>query len=453
MANATALGDLLSTLLDRKLFPRRGGREGHLPDLCRKLLAETSEASGLQLAASILETYRQLPAEGRIAFYRFLNDDLDIDANEVARLASIYAEDPCPENFRNLSRASEPKRQDLFRRLNQAPGATAELVAMRADLLSQLAHAPELGRTDHDLVHLLRSWFNRGFLVLRQITWDTPASILERIIAYEAVHEIHTWDDLRRRLQPADRRCFAFFHPAMPDDPLIFVEVALTDGVPGSIQGVLSDNRTALPEEAVNTAVFYSISNCQAGLAGISFGNSLIKQVVRDLSRDLPGLKKFVTLSPIPGLSRWLAAEGLEAAQNDPTQLRRMAALYLLDAKKKDGRPLDPVARFHLANGATVHQIHSEADVSDKGIALSGGAMVNYLYDLSKIAQNSEAFGQKNEIAATTALRALARQAAKNRNAISGRPKVHRETDRPSPDVPDAGWDEEAAPPAAQDAS
>lgn len=413
MSNTSALGDLLTTLLDRRPFYRKGDSGEGLSELCLKLLAEESETSGVQLAADILTQFRDLSTEDRATFYAFLNEDLDIDADAVATSAQEYRDDPSTQNFRQLSKVTEPRRQDLFRRLNQASGATAELVRMRADLLGFVKDAPNLGRTDHDLVHLLRSWFNRGFLVLRQITWDTPASILERIIAYEAVHEIHNWSDLRRRLQPEDRRCYAFFHPSMPDDPLIFVEVALTKGIPGSIQTVLSEDRSFLSEDEANTAVFYSISNCQAGLAGISFGNSLIKQVVHDLSRDLPNLKKFVTLSPIPGFTRWLDAQGTADTRPQPDKLKPLAAHYLLDAKKPDGKPLDPVARFHLANGAQIHMVHADADTSPKGIAQSGGTMVNYLYDLSKIAQNVEQFAKKNDVAAASSVKSLAKQAAK----------------------------------------
>lgn len=413
MPNASPLGDMLSTLLDRRPFYRKGTASGSISDLCLSLLAEESETSGLQLAATILDRFRGLSPEQRAEFYSLLNDALDIVPENVATLARIYELDRTTTNSERLAAATEPRRQDLFRRLNQAPGATAELVHMRADLLTTLKQNPDWGRTDLDMIHLLKSWFNRGFLVLRQITWDTPASILERIIKYEAVHEIQNWDDLRRRLHPEDRRCFAFFHPSMPDDPLIFVEVALTKGIPDSIQSVLSENRDELAADEANTAVFYSISNCQAGLAGISFGNSLIKQVVRDLSLDLPGLKKFVTLSPIPGLTRWLETNDCGEHTDSATILKQLAAHYLLDAKKPDGKPLDPVARFHLSNGALVHMVHAQADLSDKGLAQSGGAMVNYLYDLSRISQNVEVFAQKNEVVAANPVRALAKQGTK----------------------------------------
>ncbi|MDE0696819.1 MAG: malonyl-CoA decarboxylase [Boseongicola sp.] len=411
MLATNALGDLLTTLLDRWPFGRKMEDGRKIKEVCLGLLTETDETSARQLAATILNRYRMLDRDRKIAFFEFLNDELDLDAARIAELAGAYGSDPSPENFRALSNASEPQRQVLFRQMNEAPGATAEIVRMRRDLLALLEERPELGRTDHDIVHLLRSWFNRGFLVVRQINWESPASILEKIIAYEAVHEIGTWTDLRRRLQPTDRRCFAFFHPSMPDEPLIFVEVALTNGVPNSIRSVLSGEREAMDAEDADTAVFYSISNCQKGLAGVSFGNSLIKQVARDLSHDLPNIKSFVTLSPIPGLMQWLRSEGILEGCGDRQGIERLAAKYLLDAKAPDGLPLDAVARFHLGNGALVHAIHSDADLSDTGIAQSSGVMVNYLYDLSRIAQNTIQFSKRKKVAATSSVRSLARRA------------------------------------------
>ena len=252
---------------------------------------------------------------------------------------------------------------------------------------------------------------NRGFLVLRPINWESPAHILEKIIAYEAVHAIDSWDDLRRRLEPRDRRCFAFFHPAMPDEPLIFVEVALTKGTPGSIQALLAEDRDTAQPEDTDTAVFYSISNCQTGLASISFGNFLIKQVASDLASEMGNLKTFVTLSPIPGLGPWAAGQGLDLPTDDPKQMRALAAHYLINAKRKDDLPDDPVARFHLGNGATVHAVHAEADTSDKGRAQSGGAMVNYLYDLGKVAQNHEAFVTTRKVVASSEVKSAANAA------------------------------------------
>jgi malonyl-CoA decarboxylase len=301
----------------------------------------------------------------------------------------------------------------LIRRLNQVPGATKALVAMRADLLRLGRGEASLEALDLDFRHLFASWFNRGFLVLRPINWQSPAHILEKIIAYEAVHAIDSWEDLRRRVEPADRRCFAFFHPAMPDEPLIFVEVALTTGIAGSVQAVLSGERETLAAEDADTAVFYSISNCQAGLASISFGNSLIKQVAADLSMELPGLKTFVTLSPIPGLAAWMEGNAPDADRDDDERMRSLAARYLTAAKRPDGLPLDPVARFHLGNGAEVHRVHARADMSDKGLRQSGGVMVNYLYDLGRVAQNHERFAASHEVATSPEIRALAAAAEK----------------------------------------
>lgn len=412
MQATNTLGEMLSTLLDRRVFSWKSDDTRSIEDLCHVLLAEHTEATGQQVAAAILGRFSELDTEAQAAFFAFLNDALDVDATRIARAAEAYGQENSAKNFRALAQVSEPTRQELFRRLNQAPGATAALVDMRSSLLKHLKTTPELARTDYDLTHLLTSWFNRGFLVLRQITWDSPASVLEKIIAYEAVHEIQNWGDLRRRLQPADRRCFAFFHPSMPDDPLIFVEVALTKGVPNSIQTVLSDNREALLETQADTAVFYSISNCQPGLAGISFGNSLIKQVARDLSREMPNLRTFVTLSPIPGFARWLNQQAPESGSDDETA--RLAAHYLLNAKKPNGAPLDPVARFHLSNGAQVHQLHPQADISEKGLAQSKGLMVNYLYDLNRISQNIEGFATNGEVAASPSVRSQAKQGAKD---------------------------------------
>ncbi|GHB23118.1 hypothetical protein GCM10007094_09230 [Pseudovibrio japonicus] len=282
---------------------------------------------------------------------------------------------------------------------------------MRRDLLGFIKKEPDLARTDLDFRHLFNSWFNRGFLVLRPINWDSPAQILEKIITHEAVHAIDSWDDLRRRLQPEDRRCFAFFHPALPDEPLIFVEVALTKGVPSSIQRVLAEEREVVPIDEVDTAVFYSISNCQSGLAGISFGNSLIKQVVQDLSRQLRQLKTFVTLSPLPTFCKWADHHGVDLPKDDGA-LKELAAYYLLEAKREDDMPFDPVARFHLFNGALVHEVHVGADTSENGRRKSAGVMVNYLYDLQKISQNHEVFANKKEIVASKRVQSLAKALA-----------------------------------------
>ena len=411
----TLLADMLTTVFERRVAPWRSGRADTrpLPELTADLIGAQGEISGLTLARSILDRYATLDDAGKRAFFEHLARDMAVDPDRVRAALAAYEEGQTKATYRAFVEATEPPRQELIRRLNQVPGATHVLVQMRADLLRLGRDDDALQALDLDFRHLFTSWFNRGFLVLRPISWESPAHILDRIIAYEAVHAIHSWDDLRRRLEPPDRRCFAFFHPAMPDEPLIFVEVALTRGVPGSIQSLLAEDREQLPADRADTAVFYSISNCQAGLASISFGNSLIKQVAADLSIELPGLKTFVTLSPLPGFARWLEAEGHTAEPDDDARLRSLAALYLTRTKRSDGQPLDPVARFHLGNGASVHQIHARADTSAKGQAQARGTMVNYLYDLSKVAQNHERFAAAQEIATSGEVRSLAAAAEK----------------------------------------
>ena len=333
--------------------------------------------------------------------------------------------------------AAEPRRQELLRRLNLAPGGTAALVRMREHLLDALARRDDLGAVDRDFVHMFSSWFNRGFLVLRRIDWSTPASILERIIRYEAVHRINGWDDLRRRIDPPDRRCYAFFHPALVDDPLIFVEVALTREIPGAIDPILTVNGEPPEPQQPTTAVFYSISNCQRGLSGVSFGNFLIKQVAEEIAREYPKLTRFVTLSPVPGFAGWLrrelAAEASKAikpedrdaltrvetagwwrAEPEPLKdpLMRAAAWYFLHAKSRNGGPVDPVARFHLGNGARLERINWLADLSENGLGQSHGLMVNYLYELADIEKNHEAFAQQRTVVASSAVTKLVKTPA-----------------------------------------
>lgn len=407
----TLLADLLSTVFDRRY--RRESHETQtdgrpLTELAAALVGSAGETSGLALAEEILSRFSDLNDAAKLAFFRHIATTMNIDPERVRTTLDDYEKAPSKVSYRAFAEAAEPARQEFVRRLNRVPGATGALVQMRANLLRLGRKEPELQALDLDFRHLFASWFNRGFLVLRPISWESPAHILEKIIAYEAVHAIDSWEDLRRRLEPADRRCFAFFHPSMPDEPLIFVEVALSKGIPSSVQDLLAEDRTSMAAEQADTAVFYSISNCQAGLASISFGNSLIKQVAADLAAELAGLKTFVTLSPIPGLSAWLSQEGQSLGEDTGTNIQSLAAYYLLNAKSRGGQPLDPVARFHLGNGAIVHAVHAGADTSDKGRAQSGGTMVNYLYDLSKVAQNHENFVTTREVVATAEVKALA---------------------------------------------
>ena len=425
--------DIMSTLFERRRERSYANDNRPVEALCHELLSERGEISGYKIAEAILDRYGRMKEEEKHAFFHFLNDDLDIDSAALEELAGAYRADGSPETYRKLTQAAEPRRRELLDRINQLPGATEELVAMREDLLLLCRQEPQLKRTDLDFRHMFSTWFNRGFLVLRHINWATPANILEKIIEYEAVHAINDWDDLRRRLQPEDRRCFAFFHPSIPDDPLIFVEVAICKGIPGSIQNLLSEERTVLENRKADTATFYSISNCQAGLAGISFGNSLIKQVVRDLSAELPGLENFVTLSPLPGFAKWLeqraeeedmeaalsilAARDAAAGEGDfaplaaqEKNLRILAAEYLASAKRENGFPLDPVASFHLSNGALIHEVHTGADISPNGLKQSCGVMTNYLYDLTKVERNHEDFVREGVVKTSRKIDSLLRQ-------------------------------------------
>ncbi|WP_324754828.1 malonyl-CoA decarboxylase [Roseovarius sp. Pro17] len=403
----TVLSDLLASVFERGASAARRGDWSRRPpeELADALITAHGEISGSMLAEQILSRFNAMDDAAKLAFFHHLTGAMNVDPAAARTALDAYEAAPSRASYRAFLTATEPPRQELIRRLNRVPGATGALVAMRADLLRLGRGVPELEALDLDFRHLFASWFNRGFLVLRPITWRIPAHILEKIIAYEAVHAIDSWDDLRRRVQPEDRRCFAFFHPAMPDEPLIFVEVALTRGIPGAVQPLLAEGRDALSATEADTAVFYSISNCQAGLAGMSFGNSLIKQVAGDLATELPGLARFVTLSPVPGLMDWIEREEMTP---DAADLPGLAAHYLLSAKGRGGLPIDPVARFHLGNGAILHAVHGDADQSAKGRAQSGGVMVNYLYDLRRTSERHEAFASAGTIAATSAVKSLA---------------------------------------------
>jgi malonyl-CoA decarboxylase len=437
--NVSFLQELLNNIADRgrQLLPRSLGglgRETDIAELAAVLVSNRGEASGVAIASELLARYRGLKPEGRLAFLKFLARTMQPDPAEVARAARAYLSGPETTSLRVLQRAVESPRLEFFRRLNLAPGATAEIVAMRRDLIA--TGDASLASLDGDLRHLLASWFNRGFLVLRRIDWQTPAAILEKIIAYEAVHEIAGWDDLRRRLDPDDRSCFAFFHPSLVDEPLIFVEVALMDDIPASIGAVLKEApKNGEFARKPTTAVFYSISNCQEGLRGISFGHFLIKQVVDDLIKERPGLKTFVTLSPVPNFTAWLdAALGAPdaarlvtpeererlAVLGDPDWatsaalaeavkpiLLRLAAHYFLTERAGDGRPLDPVARFHLGNGARLERIDWLADTSMKGLREAYGLMVNYRYEIRDIEANHEAYANEGAVAASRQVQGL----------------------------------------------
>src|ERR1700742_2772309 len=436
MANAF-FSDLLSTISERgrTLLRRVGSSEDRqdaagLIELCEALLSGRGEASGTAMAREVLDRYHHLDATERLAFFETLARQYGPDRERLSQATQPWRSQPSDDDASDLHFASEPRRQELIRRLNRAPGGTSDLVEMRADLLGLLKHKKDLAALDRDIVHLLASWFNRGFLVLRRIDWSTPANILEKIIRYEAVHEIGGWNDLRRRIDPIDRRCYAFFHPALVDEPLIFVEVALTESIPGAIAPLLAEDRKPVPVERARTAVFYSISNTQRGLGGISFGNFLIKQVVEELRRELPKLENFVTLSPVPGFMHWVKQaddapvtdedrtllqhlektdwlENVELSTQIRSVLEPLAAYYFLKARTPKGRLIDSVARFHLGNGARLERINWLGDLSPKGLRESAGFMVNYLYRLEDIEKNHEAYANQGTVAASSAVKKL----------------------------------------------
>ena len=411
---------------------------------CRKLVSERGEAAGVPQAKITLALYRELDKKEQARFFSALRTEFSPDPVQVLAAAQAYAAEPSSANLARLSVVAEPPRQELLRRLNRAPGGTAAILGMRERLMDLKRDERELEAVDWDLRHLLASWFNPGFLQIVRVDWHTPAYLLEQIITHEAVHEIRDWNDLRRRLD-VDGRCFAFFHPALPDEPLIFVEVALMDRMADTVPPLL-DARSASNDPAkATTAVFYSISNCQPGLRGVSLGNFLIKNVVDVLSRELPKLKMFCTLSPIPGFVAWLNRElaRKDTAHDGPPQgyadaLRRvgaglgtdagkvavdpmaaagrlaplqepllqLCATYLMQSSDGGEPALDPVARFHLNNGAKMERINWLADPSKKGLRESLGLMVNYLYEPKAIEGNHQKFVD-GEIVASRRVRGL----------------------------------------------
>jgi malonyl-CoA decarboxylase len=448
--NTSFFGEMLQSIAERgralidRTRDRRGvaeQRSANLAHLCEDLLSGRGEASGVALAREILSRYAELKTGPRIAFFEALATRFGPDRARLSAAATAWTNTPSDAAAAKLHRASEPRRLELFRRLNLAPGGTAALVRMRAQLLEAMDHRDDLAAIDDDFLHLFSSWFNRGFLVLRTIDWSTPANLLEKIIRYEAVHAIRDWNDLRARIDSPDRRCYAFFHPALIDEPLIFVEVALTRGMPAGIDPILSANRERIDPERATTAVFYSISNCQRGLAGVSFGHFLIKQVVEEVGRQIPRLSTFITLSPAPNFAEWLKRErateaSLALSEEDRAALEtldradwwrdeaavetlrepllRAAAWYYLRARTPRGNPLDSVARFHLGNGARLERLNFAADTSERALRQSHGLMVNYLYDLEHIERNHEAYAQQHAVVAAGAVSRLVKAPARD---------------------------------------
>jgi malonyl-CoA decarboxylase len=411
------------------LYGNNVPKSEHIGNLCEALLGLKGEASSVALAEEILAAYNHFNNEEKKEFFKFLETNLSSDTHKVSRAIASFQERPSQQAIQALHAASESRRLELFRALNMATDGTRALITMREDIADALDDIPGLDAVDNDLLHLFRSWFNRGFLDIKRIDWETPAVVLEKLIEYESVHEIEGWDDLRRRLE-MDRRCYGFFHPVMPYEPLIFVEVALTNNISTNVAELIKEDVNDDKEASYNTAIFYSINNCLDGLRGVSFGNLLIKQVVEKLQREIPGLKTFSTLSPIPRFSTWLKKEldnlefldkkeknQVSAILNFPTPeiledteleriMTRICSYYLVNEKSRE-KPACPVARFHLGNGAILGKINWRADISENGLMQSAGMMVNYIYDKTRLAKNHEAYEQNNTVVFSSEVKQL----------------------------------------------
>jgi len=378
------------------------------------VMSTTGEVSSIAFAGHLLDLIESESNDDLDEYLSYLLEAYDIDTESLLSNIEAYSKDKNDKNLGLIGTFSEPRWIELFRRLNATPGGTHRLIKLRERIKSLLKDGKvHLKSLDAGLLKLFKYWFNSSFLVLEKIDWSTPANVLEKIIEYEAVHEINSWDDLRARLAPNDRQCFAFFHPLIPEDPLIFVEVALTNQIPESIESVIKIDRDEIEYKQINTAVFYSISNCQDGLAGISFGNFLIKKVAHKLKQEISTLDKFVTLSPVPGLMRWMENKAPVTYENcinkidDDENLLKKTFLYLTESNREDNLPNDPVARFHLGNGAILHKINLNGDPSEKGMAQSHGIMINYLYDLDIVEKNHELFFKNKEVVLSGELKSL----------------------------------------------
>ncbi len=375
------------------------------------VMSTSGEVSSLVFAEHLLNLIEDLDDNGLKKFLKDLLKNYDIDTKVLLKDVKNYSSNKNTENFEKIRISSEPGWIELFRRLNSSSNGTYRLVKLRERI--RLLNDEDLKTFDLCLLKLFKYWFNPSFLVLEKIDWETPANILEKIIEYEAVHEINSWDDLRARLAPIDRQCFAFFHPLIPNDPLIFVEVALTTGIPKSIQKIINLDRQEIEIEDANTAIFYSISNCHNGLLGISFGNFLIKQVASNLKRELPDLNQFMTLSPLPGFMKWMeeyspiSFERCTDKNCSEDELTKNAIKYLTHSERDDGMPNDPVSRFHIGNGASLERINLNADTSEKGMIQSYGVMANYLYDLDVVEENHEIFFKNKVVPVSSEIESL----------------------------------------------
>ena len=418
---------IISSIADagQKLFKKKVTKKNDLEailSLCDDLISNKGAAFGIAVARDITELYQTLSDENKLLFFKKINQKYKPNFTKVNDAIEVYKKSQNEKNLYNLYKISEGSRGILFRRMNMAPNGTSIIVSLREDLLKILKDNSDLKGLDDDLRFLFRDWFNPGFLKLEKITWDTKAAVLEKIIQYERVHQIRDMNELKRRLGD-DRRFFSYFHPALEDEPIIFVQVALTKGLGRSIQELMKPSNKE--SKHFDSATFYSISNCQEGLSRVTLGNFLIKRVVYELQEELPNIKNFGTLSPIPGFAEWFSYQEdhkirqilANLKNNDASFLRskdlkigdkrfvenkdllvKLATHYIVNEKTNKGLPINDVSRFHLGNGAIVDDIIINANVSEVGFNRSFGVMVNYLYELKNIEKNHEDFINNKKI-------------------------------------------------------
>ena len=421
------LRQIISSIADagKQLFNKKDIKKNDLDSilsLCDDLISNKGAAFGITVARDITELYQTLSIDNKILFFKSINEKYRPSFTKVNEAIDVYKNSQNEKTLSDLFKVSEGKRRELFMRMNMAPNGTSIIVSLREDLLKILKENKDLVSLDEDLKHLFKSWFNPGFLKLKKITWDTKAAILEKIIKYERVHHMKDMNELKRRLGE-DRRFFSYFHPALEDEPIIFVQVALTNGLGRSIQEIMK--QSSGDEKKYDTATFYSISNCQEGLSRVTLGNFLIKRVVYEIQEELPHIKNFGTLSPIPGFVEWfsyleeskiknilgniknqdlmfLKSKDLKIGDkriiDNKEAIIKLVSHYIVNEKNSDGFPVNDVSRFHLGNGAIVEDIIINANISDVGFKRSFGVMVNYLYELKNIEKNHEEYMNKKKV-------------------------------------------------------
>ena len=430
------LKEIISSIADvgQKLFKKRVVKKNDLESiisLCDDLISNKGAAFGITVARDITDLYQTLSYEKKLLFFKKINEKFRPNHTKVSEAIDLYRKEQNDKNLFKLFITAEGQRRELFRRMNMSPNGISTIVSLREDLLKILNENNELRPLDNDLRELFKSWFNPGFLKLTKITWDTKAAVLEKIIQYERVHKIKDMNELKRRLGE-DRRFFSYFHPALEDEPIIFVQVALTNGLGKSIQEIMKPRTEG--EKKYDTATFYSISNCQEGLSRVTLGNFLIKRVVYEIQEELPNIKNFGTLSPIPGFRDWFTTLDETIIQNilgkipyanisflknsnlkigdgriisNKNAIVKLVSHYLINEKNKKNLPINDVCRFHLGNGAIIDDIVINANVSEVGFNRSFGVMVNYLYELKNIEKNHEEYINNKKIIVSEKLKKI----------------------------------------------